>query len=517
MGLQWSPDADRLVESMVFHLHTIYGTDPRWHHLVIRQVQRTCKKLLDKEKRLTGRDKASMRARLASHMHGNSARNPELDPGPSLTENLYPDTVMRLSQIDEPFRAHRLSEIKEESEEDAALFDSNLDTNVCFAPGKSAQDSGAPLEISELHPARSLSVPRDIDQDHANIRPNSPLPHFDRGNPPSTSAYPGPLLNQDRTKFYPVKGHFPITQPPPHLHAVQHPSDTPNGHSLRLLKPNSAPSVCSTLSKIWSHVPCRRSNTFSRPGNPPAFIPSTGTVRTGFFQPPSQTPHTSRQQSPTALQLPLPQSPPRPAPPPQNREKAFKPPSQGDLSLVHIDGQPVPIDPLLSHTSLFIPEPDSWYAITSLTQFPYALLQALLAFIKYCNDLRNDDPRGRANWHRPSPRYKHFCVACHMRRADYRQIVCFSEDCNLSNDSIGSCDEVGGPVACRYCIRQGLPCLKVEVIEEESDLDVAEREERRTGRFEGRLRVWVVPLPAGKRGSLQPDEVEFWLLPRGTG
>ena len=155
------------------------------------------------------------------------------------------------------------------------------------------------------------------------------------------------------------------------------------------------------------------------------------------------------------------------------------------------------IDPLLQNVSLYIPpnnEGERAYTLPSLAFFPPKLQKDVVIFAQTCNDVHAEDPSRRVDWHEMSPSYEQACVACHVRSAGAGQEACFREDCKLAEDRLGRSEGMGDPVACGYCVEKGWPCMKVE---EDGD---------------GKMSLWVVPLPASKREDKSPCDAGFWLV-----
>lgn len=48
--LDWDNEAQRFVDSVVQHLHALYGSDPRWPTLLQRSVLRVSKSLCDQQR-----------------------------------------------------------------------------------------------------------------------------------------------------------------------------------------------------------------------------------------------------------------------------------------------------------------------------------------------------------------------------------------------------------------------------------------------------------------------------------
>ena len=70
-------------------------------------------------------------------------------------------------------------------------------------------------------------------------------------------------------------------------------------------------------------------------------------------------------------------------------------------------------------------------------------------------------------------------------------------------ETLGTSSQSDGVSACGYCVNNGIPCVKAEVVTFISAPGVVGK----------RLKLWILPLPAQHRcGDVDPGDVGFWML-----
>lgn len=102
-GRRWTPEADRLVDSMVQHIYSLYASDPRWHHLVSRQVLKSCKLLKDKERRFIRRHSIES---ISTSMQSDKADEEQWLRAIELASGYPLDLVSTSTQQTEPTSSH---------------------------------------------------------------------------------------------------------------------------------------------------------------------------------------------------------------------------------------------------------------------------------------------------------------------------------------------------------------------------------------------------------------------------